>query len=101
MYGCYVEVVFNFFAKARQHPNLVPVLFSVLIYIPTYSFIFKNVFYYSLIKMDPPPPPLKSTPWVKILQSIWTPLVEVIGTEVSKYFKLFRTIRSLVIGDKI
>ena len=27
MYGCYVEVVFNFVAKARQHPSLVPVLF--------------------------------------------------------------------------
>ena len=41
-HGCYAEVVsnvFNFFAKARQHPNLVHVLFSVLIYIPTYSFI--------------------------------------------------------------
>ena len=48
MYGCYVEVVFNvemvfnFFAKARHHPNLIPVLFSVLTYIPTYSFIFKK-----------------------------------------------------------
>ena len=53
MCGCYVEVVFNvevtfnFVAKARHQPNLVPVLFSVLIYIPIYSFIFKNVFYYS------------------------------------------------------
>ena len=39
MYNCYVEVVLHFVAKACA--------FSVLIYIPTYSFIFKNVFYYS------------------------------------------------------
>ena len=42
MYGCYVEVVFHFVAKAI----LFLCVFSVLIYIPTYSFIFKNVFYY-------------------------------------------------------
>ena len=34
-----VEVVFNFVAKARHQPNLVPVVFSVLINILTYSFI--------------------------------------------------------------
>ena len=57
MYGCYlevvfnVEVVFNFVAKARHHPNVVPVLFSVLIYIPTYSFIFLNVFFIILVNI--------------------------------------------------
>ena len=56
MYSCYmevvfnVEVVFNYFAKAGQHLNLVPMLFSVLIYIPTYSFIFLNILLLFLYK---------------------------------------------------
>ena len=40
MYGCYVEVVFNFIAKAMHYPNLVPVL-DIYPYI---LFHFKNVF---------------------------------------------------------
>ena len=55
MYGCYaevvfnVEVVFNFVAKARHHPNLVPVVFQFsYISLHTLSFL-KMFFYYSFI----------------------------------------------------
>ena len=43
MYGCYVEVVFHFVAKAI----LFLCFFGFDIYPYIYSFIFKNVFYYS------------------------------------------------------
>ena len=49
MYGCYVEVVFNvqvifnFVAKARHHPNLVPVVFQFS-YISLHTLSFKKMF---------------------------------------------------------
>ena len=52
MLGCYVEVVFKF-AKARHHPNFVPVLFSVLIiYIYIYIYIYKEFTETQLILLE-------------------------------------------------
>ena len=54
MYGCYVEVVFNvevifnFVAKARHHPNLVPVGFQFS-YISLHTLSFKKMFFIILL----------------------------------------------------